>query len=59
MRPTPVHLKNLTRVPLSSGASGPQQIKGEPAPGSPFLLHLFRMFSSEGRSVGRLPEEGE
>ena len=32
----PAHLKNLTRVPLSSGASGPQRIKGEPAKGSPF-----------------------
>ena len=52
-------IKPDTRVPLSSGASGPQRIKGEPAKGSPFLLDLFRMFSSEGRSVGRLPEEGE
>jgi hypothetical protein len=35
--PPPAHLKSLTRVPLSSGASESQRIKrGEPSKGSPF-----------------------
>ena len=60
MPPPAAHLKSLTRVPLSSGASDHNESKtGSQVKAPPFFLHFVRMFSSESRFVGRLSEEGD